>query len=317
MDNLIGMLSAARAGGMAAASLSAAAPWGIRRGPIPAPAFHVVTEGACWLRSPGAEPLRLSAGAFVLLPTGADHALSSDRQGPLVLDEELFRSAPQGGAAREIDIPGGGTRTRLICAGYRSGPVRSSRPLASLPRVLHVSPEESTTPREVAETMRILATEVASDLPGARTVVERLVDVLCVHALRSSSAHHCAQASQPWNCQDTEVAKVLAAMHEDPGRRWTLDELARTSGLSRSAFAGRFKRSLGESPLRYLTLRRMELAAHHLRASNDSLAAIAKRVGYTSEFAFSRAFSREFGLAPSRFRISTSRSPDLLRFTEP
>jgi AraC-like DNA-binding protein len=102
--------------------------------------------------------------------------------------------------------------------------------------------------------------------------------------------------------QDLSVARALDAMMQDPSRRWTVAELARIAGLSRAAFARRFRRALGVSPLRYLTDLRMRFAAEQLTTGADKLAAIAARVGYTSEFAFAKAFKRAFGISPGTFR---------------
>ncbi|MEV1243787.1 AraC family transcriptional regulator [Nonomuraea sp. NPDC049750] len=151
-------------------------------------------------------------------------------------------------------------------------------------------------------------TETAQDLPGSRTIVDRLADILWVQAVRlwlpSGSA---ASSDKPWS--DLAVTAAVHAMHEDLAQSWTLEDLARLSGLSRASLMRRFARVMGEPPLGYLRRRRMELAARRLREGGEPLAAIARQVGYTSEFAFSRAFSRTFGVAPGRYR--TSASPDL------
>jgi AraC-like DNA-binding protein len=103
---------------------------------------------------------------------------------------------------------------------------------------------------------------------------------------------------------DRKVARALGLLQTDPAKRWTVERLARTVGLSRAAFARRFAAVSGRSPLRYLTELRLALAASLLETTDDSLAELAQRVGYTSEFAFSRAFKRKHGLAPGAFRRS-------------
>jgi AraC-like DNA-binding protein len=152
----------------------------------------------------------------------------------------------------------------------------------------------------------MLGGETAADLPGSQMIIDRLVDILAVHALRSWLPSGLA-ATWPTPLHDVAVTTAMTALHHEIERPWTLDELAGQSGLSRATLTRRFTLVIGEPPLRYLRRLRMELAARRLRESDDSLAVIAKRVGYTSEFAFSRAFSRTFGLAPSRYRTATRR----------
>ncbi len=104
---------------------------------------------------------------------------------------------------------------------------------------------------------------------------------------------------------DERIARALEAMHSDPARRWTVAELARIAGLSRAAFARRFRRAMGVAPLQHLTELRMRLAAERLTSNVDKLAAIAALVGYASEFAFAKAFKRAFGISPGSFRSAS------------
>jgi AraC-like DNA-binding protein len=305
MDVIADMLSAARAGGATTVRLRAAAPWGVRRDHVPSVACHLVTQGTCWLRTPGAEPLRLGTGDFALLPDGAGHTLSSDRQGSRVLDDDVIGDRPRG-AGPEIDIGGIGPETRWLCAGYRSTGALPAPLLALLPPVLHV-PRESAVRGDLTDTLRMLALEATADRPGSQIIVDRLIDILVVHALREWLLSGLA-ATWPAALHDLAVATAVTALHHELHRPWTLDELAARSGLSRATLTRRFTLLIGEPPLSYLRHKRMELAARRLRESDETLTAIADRVGYASEFAFSRAFSRTFGVAPGRYR--TANRPD-------
>lgn len=309
MDVIAGMLSAARAGGVTTVRLRAAAPWGVRRGQVPSVACHVVTQGTCWLRTPGAEPLRLETGDFALLPDGAGHALSSARQGSRVLDADVI-GARAGGAGSEIDIAGTGPQTRWLCAGYRATGALPVPLLTLLPPVLHVPARQSAVRPDLKDPLRMLGREAAADRPGSQIIIDRLIDILVVHVLREWLLSGLA-ATVPAVLDDLAVATAVAALHHELHRPWTLDELAALSGVSRATLTRRFTLLIGEPPLSYLRRQRMELAARRLRESDETLSVIASRVGYTSEFAFSRAFSRTFGVAPSRYRAAgrPGRSP--------
>lgn len=306
MDVIAEVLLAARVRGARTARLRAAAPWGVERGGGAAVVFHLVTRGSCWLRTAGAEPLRLDAGDVVLLPNGAGHAVSSHRNGPLALDENVVGGRT--GAGADIELAGPGPRTRLLCAGYRTGRALPASPRTLLPPVVHVPARQLAGRGDLVGTLRMLDGESTVAGPGSQVVIDRLVDLLVVHALRAwqSSAPEAASAGPP---RDLAVAPALTALHNEVDRPWTLDELARRCGLSRATFTRRFTRMTGEPPLGYLRRRRMELAARRLLESDDSVGAVARSVGYTSEFAFSRAFTRTFGVAPSRHRGTGGEEP--------
>jgi AraC-like DNA-binding protein len=152
-------------------------------------------------------------------------------------------------------------------------------------------------------TLNLLADELAADGPGHQTVLDRLLDLILVHALRAHLADPAA-ARPGWHraLDDPPVAAALARLHDDPARSWTVASLAAEAGLSRAAFARRFAAAVGEPPLAYLTSWRMRLAEELLREPGVTLAGVARAVGYGSEFAFSAAFKRERGLAPAAWR---------------
>ncbi|UJW31132.1 AraC family transcriptional regulator [Saccharothrix sp. AJ9571] len=287
MDTIAKVLLGSKAGGAMAARVHAAAPWGVERGQAPAVVFHFVAQGACWLRTREARPLRLEAGDFVMLLDGSGHAVSSDPSGPLTSDDALI-------AGTGFDFGGTGPRTRLLCAGYRPGRALPASLRAQLPPVLHIRPAQSAVHGHLAETARMLEEETTAGRPGSQIVVDRLVEVLVVQALRGWT-----RAMPP---QDLPVAAAMTALHDEFDRPWTLDDLARRCGVSRATLTRRFTAVTGEPPLTYLRRRRMEMAANRLLESDDSLATIAKLVGYASEFSFSRAFTRTFGVAPGHYR---------------
>ncbi|MGW6389969.1 helix-turn-helix domain-containing protein [Streptomyces sp. NPDC055103] len=149
----------------------------------------------------------------------------------------------------------------------------------------------------------MLASELLERGPGSQTLVDRLVDVLLAHVVRQWLASH-DDAGASWLCglRDPEVAATITLMHEQPAHPWTTEELAQRGGVSRATLTRRFTALVGEPPQSCLTRRRMELAARSLREDREPLSIIAKSIGCTSEFAFSRAFTRARGQSPSRYR---------------
>ncbi|SOB88497.1 AraC family transcriptional regulator [Streptomyces sp. 1331.2] len=320
MDVLADVLSATKIGGTVTARVRAAGPWGIEFPHLPSAVFHHVTQGSCWLRRPGAEPLPLTAGDLVLLPAGTGHVMAGDPTAPAVRFEDVTR-APRsgpgepggpggpGGPGTPIDFPGTGPQTRVVCGGYRFD-THASHPLLALPPVLLLPADPSARRHDLTETLRMLTAELADPAPGSQTITDRLVDVLFVHILRQWAAlpgspdHGAAW----WAAlRDPEVAAAISLIHEEPGRTWTVESLAREVGVSRATLSRRFTRLVGEPPLAYLTRWRLEIAARRLRETSESVTRIANTVGYTSEFAFSRAFTRHRGTPPTRYRATHAR----------
>jgi AraC-like DNA-binding protein len=156
----------------------------------------------------------------------------------------------------------------------------------------------------------MLADELVTDGPGHQTLLDRLLDLLLVGALRAHLADPAA-ARPGWHraLDDPPVAAALARLHDDPAHPWTVAALAAEAGLSRAAFARRFAAAVGQPPLGYLTHWRMRLAEERLRDPGTTLAAVAREVGYGSEFAFSAAFKRERGVAPAVWRRAGRAAP--------
>ena len=154
----------------------------------------------------------------------------------------------------------------------------------------------------MASTLRLLGHELAVARAGGSAITDRLIDILFVHVVRGWASHQADDGSWLGALADPIVARALTIMHGEPASNWTVETLADRVNVSRATLARRFTRLVGETPLSYLTRWRMELAARHLRYTDDAVGAIARQVGYSSEFAFSRAFSRARGTAPGRYR---------------
>jgi AraC-like DNA-binding protein len=301
VDPLADVLDLARVHGALMASVRAAHPWGLDLPQSPGASFHAVTSGQMWLRVVGREPLQLSPGDVLLLPTGIPHHLVSAPDGATIpFDRDL--KSDQVDANGELVMEGTGATTRILCAAYDYD-LDVAHPLLSLlPDVLHL-PADPVGGAKVAAILALLAGEVGEHQPGARTGVARLVDLLLIQVVRRWIATgDDGRASWLRALRDPTLATVLATVHDRPAEPWTIESLAATAHVSRATLARRFAEEVGEPPLAYLTRWRMALAARRLRDGDEPVEAIARAVGYTSEYAFNRAFARHRGEPPGRYR---------------
>lgn len=301
MDVLADVLTVSSVHGTVGAQIEAGTDWGWWNAPTPGAAIHAVTSGSAWLLAGDAPPLELVAGDVVLLPRGAAHVLASDpraaaRTGPEAFDR--CEHLPDG----RVRIGTGTARTHILCAHYERDPAVSLPVLDVLPDLTHVRSEDRDMP--LAGTVGLLAHEMTHPGPAGAVVLDRLVDVLLVQMLRAWMADRPAPTGPSWLAALTDpvVSSAMAAMHAEPARGWTTAMLAREIAVSRTTLTRRFAAAADISPGAYLTRWRMDLAAQRLRDTDASLEEIARSIGYTSPYAFSRAFRRAHGLAPGRYR---------------
>jgi AraC-like DNA-binding protein len=267
--------------------------------------YHYVVEGAFRMRvGEDGEDLVIESGEVVLLPRNDPHLMGSDLSVPAVAGSDIIHPPKDGGLA-SIHHGGGGKRTRMICGflgcvGGEGNPV-----LSNLPPVLKLSVDKGGAAEWIRSTFQYAAEEVAAGRPGSETVLAKLSELLFVEAVRRY-AEALQEGETGWfaGLREPHVARALALLHGDIIRRWTVDDLCREVGLSRSALADRFIRLIGVPPMHYLASWRMQVATQRLRNTNASLAQVAEIVGYESEAAFSRAFKKTFGTAPATWRRS-------------
>ncbi len=293
VDVLSDTIAAVRTGSPASGRFVRHAPWGRRYPLVPSAGFHVVLHGACCLLTPEREPVALGPGDVLFMPRGAAHVLVSD-------PEAAVTEIAMPGEPRELDGPG--ERTELLCGAYELG--RRHPLLDGLPEFVHL-PAHCEDPA-LRGAVGLLSAELARPRPGADAALPALLDMLLLFILRAWFELPDSRGGMGV-FDDPAVAAALRAMHEDPARPWTVPELSAVAGVSRATLGRRFTAAVGEAPLTYLTRWRMLTAARLLRETDAGLAAVGRRVGYASEFAFAKAFKREFGQAPGRYRRSPSR----------
>ena len=272
--------------------------------------FHFLTEGRCRVRlAEGGETLEAAAGDLILFPQEGRHLMGTDLQLEPMEGEAAITPDPASGAQFfHLRHGGGGAATRFVC-GYLALSRAVFRPIfQSLPRMLCVRIGDGPAAALLSELFQAGVRESEALRPGGGSVLAKVAELLFVEALRRY-VERLPPGGSGWlaGVRDAQVGRALALLHGDPGRAWTVDELAQEAALSRSALAERFTAMVGESPMQYLTRWRLALAAHALRAGRDPIARIAERSGYESEAAFSRAFKREFGSPPASWRKAGSR----------
>jgi AraC-like DNA-binding protein len=285
------------------------APWGLALPPLPdCLIFHIMVAGQCRIQVEGSEDRALHEGDLVVVPQGQGHLLSS---GPGVAVAKLFDVARDRVSERYESLRhgGGGDETHMLCGVVRVGEPAARRLVSQLPPVLVVRTAGSQQSQWMLETVRLLRTEARDLRPGAETIITRLGDVVVLQAIRTwIETEPSARTGFLGALQDEQIGRALSAMHRHPDRRWTVASLAAVAAMSRSAFAARFVRLLGESPMGYVARSRMNAALTRLEDSAASPSEIAGEFGYQSEAAFSRAFKRITGRTPGQARHDTAKT---------
>lgn len=300
MDVLTDLLRRAEAAGTVFALSHVRAPWGLvldDRLPL---AVHVALEQPVWLGlDRTGEWFELAPGDLALVTAGWAHRLASDPSAPCATLADARRSRLPGTLA-SFQLGGDGAPGRLLCGAYRFHGDLCKEVVRSLPPVTVVRSGELD---GLAELVELMAAETAGDRSGRSLVLDRLLDVLFTVVLRAT-LDRAGDRAPGWHraLADPDICRAIGLVHAAPERAWTLAEWARDAGLSRATFARRFHATVGVAPMTYLTRWRMELAAELLASTRQPIGHIGRRVGYANEAAFSAAFRRHHGIAPSEHR---------------
>lgn len=271
--------------------------WGVEYAPHRLPGFAIVLMGRCWFASDDAAPVHLERGDFLLLPVTPAFRLFSHP------DARCVRGLPSAQAVRHGD-PEGEPDFRMLGGSFQIDPANLATISQLLPERIHIRSVDEDTGR-LARIIGLITEECADDRPGGAMIIERLLEVMLVESLRWPGPHHGAQAAGLLaGMRDPAIARALRAMHSNVQHTWTVMELAKHAGMSRSAFAERFSELVGSAPKEYLSQWRMMLAQDVLRRGEKSLDRLAEELGYKSASAFSTAFRRRTGSAPGRFARS-------------
>jgi AraC-like DNA-binding protein len=271
--------------------------------------YHFLTEGRAYARLPGGRPEELTAGDIVVFPHGDAHWLGNGSPEDPVDAEQMFaKNLTQG--FKLARFGGGGEVTKFVCGFMACEPRLSEVFLAGLPKMLKVHVSNEPSGQWLENSIRFSVGEVNESNAGGGLVLAKLSEVLFVETLRRYiNALPPDQIGWLAGARDPIIGQALALLHKEPAHPWTVSNLARRIGLSRTRFAERFRYFLGESPIAYLAQWRLKLGAEFLQSTEDSVAEVAAAVGYGSEAAFNRAFKREFDCPPSQFRRNHKAPP--------
>ncbi|MEL7114061.1 MAG: AraC family transcriptional regulator [Pseudomonadota bacterium] len=267
-------------------------------------AYHVITEGEVVLsldQGPGYRPrFKAKAGDVILLPANPLHVLASGPGQIPPSGDDLLLPAGEDGLVR-ITYGGGGRTTRLMC-GFMASNSGPTPLLDMLPDVMIINVESLLTRGWIETSVAIAARELASERLSGRTMISGLCQLLLVEALRQHLESSKYKADWLPGISHPRISRALARIHADVSRSFPVATLAAEVGMSRSAFVDRFTELVGVGPRRYILRNRMQTASRLLRETDLTLAEVAHRVGYDAPEAFSRAFKRENGRAPSDWR---------------
>ncbi len=263
--------------------------------------FHVIEQGRCWIALDGGSPLELEPGDIVVLPYGDEHTLASDLSLTPVPMKRILK--PAAGRVSKLVLGRGEDRTRIICGFLQCDELLFNPLCRGLPQQIHVKTSQEPTASLLTATIRAMMAEVDGAQAGGACVLSRLTELLFIEVIRRHLAELRPDAIGWLSAlNDPVVGRALQLLHARPAYGWTVNDLARQVGASRSLLAERFRTVLGQPPMHYLTCWRLQLAAEMLRRDSDGLAAIAAQVGYESEAAFNRAFRRQAGEPPAAWR---------------
>ena len=275
--------------------------------------YHLIVEGNCWVQladDPGSA-IHVHAGELIVVPQGETHTMGSaiDRS-PLPTDSLLAgQMAAAPGEVMTLTHGGGGAMTRIVCGFLACDDTLHNPLLSALPRLFKIDMRQDPRAAWLESSLKLAAAEAAESRAGGTIMLARLSELLFVEAIRSC-INALPENQMGWlaGVRDRYVGRALSLLHAKAAHPWTVDELARKVGLSRSALAQRFTDFLGQPPMQYLARWRMQIAAHELLIGSKPLIAVAEQIGYESEAAFSRAFRREFGMPPAGWRKSKEKT---------
>ena len=290
------------------------APWGFNAptgrelAPLLAPdaphllIYHFLVEGSGIVRLGNEEPIELEPGDVVVVPHGDAHLMCNAKGTSPKLSAAMIAKL-QTRDLSKMQAGGGGEVARFVCGFMVCDPLLCRPILQSLPPAFKVNLRTDGSGRWLEATLLHLVEEAASENAGSEAVLAKLSEALFVDTLRRYLAG-LPEQEVGWlaAARDPNIGKSLMLMHSRSPYPWTIAELAKEVGLSRSSLVERFTRYLSEPPMAYLIRWRLKLAARALASTSRGVAEIAEDVGYESEAAFNRAFKREFGLPPARYR---------------
>jgi AraC-like DNA-binding protein len=321
MDALSEALRSVRMTGAIFLEAEFTAPWSFRSpmaqqaAPVVSPGteqliiYHLVTEGVAWVKMAGEPDLPIKAGEIVIIPHGEEHEFGNGTP-DMPFDGAASLRQHVSGELSSLRWGGGGAVTKFVCGFMGCERQAQHLFLAGLPTTIKINIRENAAGAWLENSIRYLVSD-RQLLPGRNILLSKMAEALFIETLRSYIKLLPPDVTG-WlaGARDQIAGAALALLHKQPAEHWTVDRLASTIGTSRSVLSERFTRYLGEPPLAYLARWRMQLASRMLQTTQDTVLQVGLAVGYESEAAFVRAFKREFGLPPARYRKSFAQERD-------
>ncbi len=280
-------------------------PWGMRipRGQFAN--FHIVTDGMCWLEYGAGDALiRLAKGDIAIFPRGGSHSLLHEQGAPAVQAQQFLSSPRTDRTEGQLSFGGQGSATTSMICGHFEYDRELPHPLFdSLSECIHVKATDGSGTDWVTTASELAATVSSQgDSAAANAVVDRLAEALLIQALAAHIDSLADSTGFLIAVQDRNLGRALSLMHNDIAHDWTLGELADAAHMSRSVFAEKFRKMVGDPPMLYLARWRMLKARELLLNTGMAIGEISGTVGYQSEFAFSKAFKKVLGTTPGAVR---------------
>ncbi|WP_381789992.1 AraC family transcriptional regulator [Streptomyces niveus] len=297
MDVLTDLLDGVRARGALFSRTVMTSPWSLRFASGAPLTLATVLRGQAWLVPAEGEAIRVRSGDIALVRGSAPYTVADEPDTP---PRVLIDRADYCGVSDPAAVPDDGTV--LLSGAYDNPGGVSERLLRALPPVLVIPDADCHSPM-----LALVTAELTRDSPGQQAVLDRLLDLLLISALRGWFDRP-GTSAPPWYraADDPVVGHALRLLHDRPADPWTVAKLAAETGISRASLARRFTARIGEPPMTYLTGWRISLAADLLRGTDDTVGAIARKVGYANNFVLSVAFKRLRRIAPSEHRAAAS-----------
>lgn len=266
--------------------------------------YHYVLEGHVWLTIKDIPPKRYEAGEVIIMPHNDLHMIGSDLSAPPGSKADVVETPHRLGLTK-MEYGGGGEPTKLICGYLGCDRLEASPLIASLPPTISFDARQGEASDWIRTSFRFAAEEVANGKPGGDAILARISELLFVEAVRRY-AESLPENEKGWlaGLRDAQLSKALALIHADCAHAWTVEKLAAECAMSRSAFAEKFARIIGATPMQYLGRWRLQVADQRLRDHASTISQIAEDIGFGSEAAFSRAYKKYFGASPAARRRS-------------
>ncbi|MCU1359661.1 MAG: transcriptional regulator AraC family [Ilumatobacteraceae bacterium] len=311
MDILAAFLEGPRARGAFLLRSILSPPWSLRIQDEAPLTIVAMVQGQAWIVHDDTEPLSLQPGDVAIIRGPAPYTVADqpDTAPSIIILPGQVCVTPDGVSlsdAMDLGMRTWGNSANgsviMLTGTYTTDGEISQRLLDALPQLVVLRRDEWRSP-----VIDMLTDEITRDAPGQEVVLDRLLDLLLISALRAWFARPGADTPAWYRVHDDPVVgRALRMLHDDPARQWTVAELASDVGVSRAALARRFNDLVGEPPMHYLAGWRLALAADHLRKPGATVTAVARRVGYTSPFTFSAAFKRTYGVSPRDHRLAAA-----------